>query len=43
MIIGTLLDRDVDKSKTASFIGCAVVVVAVDVVEIDVVVGSLHS
>ena len=43
MTIGTLLDRDVDKRRTACFVGSAEVVVGMDVVATGVVVGSLHS
>jgi len=43
MTIGTLLDSFVDKTRTASFIGLAVVEVAIDVVDACVVVSSLHS
>ena len=44
MTIGTLLDLCVDRSRTASFAGSAVVVVAAAVVvETGVVVKSLHS
>ena len=43
MTIGTLLDSFVDRSRTASFDGSAVVVVAVVVVGASVVVKSLHS
>ena len=42
MTIGTLLDLYVDKSRTASFVGLAVVV-AIEVVVACVVVTSLHS
>ena len=43
MTIGTLLDLYVDRSRTASFAGSAVVVVSVVVVGAGVVVRSLHS
>ena len=43
MTIGTLVDLNVDNSRTASFVGWAVVVEAIDVVDAIVVVSSLHS
>ena len=43
MTIGTLLDRSVERSRTASFDGSAAVVEVVVVVIAGVVVKSLHS
>ena len=40
--IGTLFEENVDKSRTASFVDWAVVVVAIDVVDAIVVVSPLH-
>ena len=41
--IGTLFEENVDKSRTATFVDWAVVVVAIDVVDAIVVVTSMHS
>ena len=43
MTIGTLVDLNVDNSRTASFVVWAVVVIAIEVVVACVVVTSLHS
>ena len=43
MTMGLLLDRNVERNRTASFGGSTVVVVAIVVVKTGVVVISLHS